>query len=106
MCFPGADAFKVKISPLNKQEHIRIHVPPPLDRNDGSFLVRYRLYGTVQGGLKVEVLHRSAAVAESPYTIDGLWPFARNMPHWIIILNTPPNLQRVKSPGRLEMYFW
>ncbi|XP_070828061.1 protein O-glucosyltransferase 3 [Chaetodon trifascialis] len=68
---PGMDTFKVKISPLDKKEHIRIHVPPPLDRRDGSFLVRYRLYGTVLRGLKVEVLHQDAAVAKSPYTIQG-----------------------------------
>ncbi|KAG7214846.1 hypothetical protein INR49_005114 [Caranx melampygus] len=62
---PGKDTFKVKISSLDKKEHIRIHVPPPLDRGDGSFLVRYRLYGTALRGLKVEVLHRDAAVAKS-----------------------------------------
>lgn len=68
----GKDTFKVKISPLDKKEHIRIHVPPPLDRQDGTFLVRYRLYGSVKTGLKVEVHHRDAAVAKSPYTIQGL----------------------------------
>ncbi|XP_068459315.1 protein O-glucosyltransferase 3 [Clinocottus analis] len=68
---PGKDTFQVKISPLDRQEHFRIHVPPPLDRGDGSFVVRYRLYGTVLNGLKVEVLHQEAAVAESPYTIPG-----------------------------------
>ena len=71
MCCLGRDTFKVKISPLDKKEHIRIHVPAPLDRGDGSFLVRYRLYGTVLTGLKVEVLHQDAAVAKSPYTIQG-----------------------------------
>lgn len=69
---PGKDTFKVKISPLDKKEHIRIHVGPPLDRQDGTFLVRYRLYGSVLRGLKVEVLHRDAAVAKSPYSITGL----------------------------------
>ncbi|XP_034391678.1 protein O-glucosyltransferase 3 isoform X2 [Cyclopterus lumpus] len=68
---PGKDTFQVKISPLDKQEHFRIHAPPPLDRGDGSFLVRYRLYGTVLNGLMVEVLHQEAAVAKSPYTIPG-----------------------------------
>ncbi|CAF95403.1 unnamed protein product, partial [Tetraodon nigroviridis] len=63
--------LQVQISPLKKQEHIRIHVPPPLDRQDGSFLVRYRLYGTVQGGLKVEVHHQGVHVAESPYSLHG-----------------------------------
>lgn len=70
----GKDTFKVRISSLDKREHIRIHVPPPLDRQDGTFLVRYRLYGTAQEGLKVEVHHRDAAVAKSPYTIQGLPP--------------------------------
>lgn len=68
---PGKDSFKVKISPLDKKEHIRIHVPPPLDRGDGSFLVRYRLYGSVRKGLTIEVFHQDAAVAKSPYTLQG-----------------------------------
>uniref|UniRef100_A0A3P9KJ01 Protein O-glucosyltransferase 3 n=1 Tax=Oryzias latipes TaxID=8090 RepID=A0A3P9KJ01_ORYLA len=68
---PGKDTFKVKISPLDRKEHVRIHVPPPQDRGDGSFLMRYRLYGSAQAGLKVEVLHQHAAVAKSPYTIQG-----------------------------------
>ncbi|XP_037307585.1 protein O-glucosyltransferase 3 [Pungitius pungitius] len=68
---PGKDTFQVKISPLDPKEHIRIHVPPPLDRGDGSFLVRYRLYGTVLKGLRLEVLHQDAAVAKSPYSIRG-----------------------------------
>lgn len=68
---PGKDTFKVKISALDKNEHIRIHVSLPLDRGDGAFLVRYRLYGTASKGLKVEVLHQDAHVAKSPYTIQG-----------------------------------
>ncbi|XP_058500526.1 protein O-glucosyltransferase 3 [Solea solea] len=68
---PGQETFKVKISSLDKKEHIRIHVPPPLDRGDGSFLMRYRLYGTALKGLKVEVLHQDAAVAGSPYILPG-----------------------------------
>ncbi|XP_029991520.1 protein O-glucosyltransferase 3 [Sphaeramia orbicularis] len=68
---PGKETFKVKISALDKKEHIRIHVPPPLDRGDGSFLVRYRLYGTASRGLQVLVLHQDTPVAKSPYTIQG-----------------------------------
>ncbi|XP_062246590.1 protein O-glucosyltransferase 3 [Platichthys flesus] len=68
---PGPDTFKVKISALDRKEHIRIHVPPPLDRGDGSFLVRYRLYGSAMGGLKVDVLHQDEAVGESPYIMQG-----------------------------------
>ncbi|XP_039990062.1 protein O-glucosyltransferase 3 isoform X2 [Xiphias gladius] len=67
---PGKDTFKVQITSLDKKEHIRIHVPPPLDRGDGSFLVRYRLYGTAQRGLKIEVLHQDAAIAKSPYIMQ------------------------------------
>ncbi|KAM9854314.1 protein O-glucosyltransferase 3 [Aulostomus maculatus] len=68
---PGKDAFKVKISSLEKMEHVRIHVPVPLDRGDGSFMVRYRLYGSALKGLKVEVLHQDTAVAKSPYILQG-----------------------------------
>ncbi|KAM3870231.1 protein O-glucosyltransferase 3 [Diretmus argenteus] len=68
---PGKDSFKVKITSLMQKEHLRIHVPPPLDRGDGSFLVRYRLYGSTLKGLKVQVLHQDAAVAKSPYTLQG-----------------------------------
>lgn len=68
---PGKDTFKVKISSLDRNEHIRIHVPPPLDRGDGSFLMRYRLYGSAHTGLKVDVLHGDVAVANSPYEIKG-----------------------------------
>ncbi|KAM4618607.1 protein O-glucosyltransferase 3 [Polymixia lowei] len=68
---PGKGTFKVKITTLIKKEPVRIHVPPPLDRGDGSFLVRYRLYGTTPQGLKVEVFHQDAAVAKSPYTLKG-----------------------------------
>ncbi|KAF7649885.1 hypothetical protein LDENG_00134430, partial [Lucifuga dentata] len=67
---PGHDTFKVKIRSLAK-EYVRVHVPPPMDRGDGSFLVRYRLYGTLLKGLKVEVFHQDAAVAKSPYTLQG-----------------------------------
>ncbi|KAF3689203.1 KDEL motif-containing protein 2 Precursor [Channa argus] len=68
---PGKDTFKVKISSLDKKEHIRIHVSPPLDRGDGSFLVRYRLYSTSQQGLQLEIVHQDAAVAKSPYIVQG-----------------------------------
>ena len=71
MLCTGKDAFKVKITSLSKKEHVRIHVPPPLDRGDGSFLVRYRLYGSALKGLKIEVFHQDAAVARSPYIMQG-----------------------------------
>ena len=67
----GKDTFTVKISPLHPKDHVRIHVPPPLDRDDGTFLVRYRLYGTSVKGLSIQVLHRSAPVAKSPYLLQG-----------------------------------
>ncbi|KAM9816038.1 protein O-glucosyltransferase 3 [Syngnathus typhle] len=68
---PGKDTFTVKITSLEKKEHVRIHVPPPLDRGDGSFMVRYRLYNTAPMGLRVEIFHHETAVAKSPYIIPG-----------------------------------
>ncbi|TRY93109.1 hypothetical protein DNTS_007753 [Danionella cerebrum] len=67
---PDKDSFKVKISSLEK-EYLRIHVPAPLDRGDGSLLVRYRLYGSSLKGLKVEVFYKDKPVAKSPYALKG-----------------------------------
>ncbi|XP_068123016.1 protein O-glucosyltransferase 3 [Hyperolius riggenbachi] len=68
---PGNKAFKVIITSLSKTEYTRIHVPDPLDRNDGSFLMRYRMYGSVREGLVIEVLHKDKHVAQSPYILKG-----------------------------------
>ncbi|XP_061105078.1 protein O-glucosyltransferase 3 [Conger conger] len=68
---PGKDSFRVRISSLSPGEHIRIHVPQPLDRADGSFLMRYRLYGSASNGLKVEVFCEDKPVGHSPYILPG-----------------------------------
>lgn len=56
---------------LSPKELVRIHVPKPLDRNDGTFLVRYRMYETVSEGLRIEVLYDGEHVAQSPYILKG-----------------------------------
>ncbi|XP_048850588.1 protein O-glucosyltransferase 3 isoform X1 [Brienomyrus brachyistius] len=68
---PGKDSFQVRITALAPGKHIRIHVPRPLDRGDGSFLMLYRLYESATSGLKVEVLHRDRPVGRSPYILPG-----------------------------------
>ncbi|XP_075054999.1 protein O-glucosyltransferase 3 [Mixophyes fleayi] len=68
---PGNTSFKVIIRALSPKEYIRIHVPDPLDRNDGSFLMRYRMYGSVNEGLVIEVRHNDKHVAQSPYILKG-----------------------------------
>lgn len=68
---PGSNPFKVVIKALSSKEYIRIHVPDPLDRNDGSFLMRYRMYGSANEGLLIEVLHQDKHVAQSPYLLKG-----------------------------------
>ncbi|CAH2225322.1 KDEL motif-containing 2 [Pelobates cultripes] len=68
---PGAKIFKVTIKALSSNEYIRIHVPDPLDRNDGSYVMRYRMYGSVTEGLIIEVLHGDKHVAQSPYILKG-----------------------------------
>jgi hypothetical protein len=35
--------------------------------------MRYRLYGSILKGLKVEVLYRDSHVAKSPYTLQGTY---------------------------------
>ncbi len=64
------DSFRVKIWSLEK-EYVRVHVPAPLDRGDGSLLVRYRLYGSASKGLSIEVMYQDKPVANSPYNLTG-----------------------------------
>ncbi|XP_060159992.1 protein O-glucosyltransferase 3 isoform X3 [Globicephala melas] len=69
--FQGQTLFKVVIKSLSPKELVRIHIPKPLDRNDGTFLMRYRMYETVSEGLKIEVLYGDEHVAQSPYILKG-----------------------------------
>ncbi|KAM6446449.1 LOW QUALITY PROTEIN: protein O-glucosyltransferase 3 [Liasis olivaceus] len=68
---PGSMQFKVTIKPISPTETIQIHVPQLLDRNDGSFRMQYQLYGSVEEGLKVEILYRNVHIAQSPYILKG-----------------------------------
>lgn len=65
---PGEKTFEVKIvSPVEQFTRIWIQV---LDRRDGSFLVRYRMYATYSE-LHVHVLLKNEHVAKSPFVLKG-----------------------------------
>uniref|UniRef100_A0A4W3HNI8 Protein O-glucosyltransferase 3 n=1 Tax=Callorhinchus milii TaxID=7868 RepID=A0A4W3HNI8_CALMI len=68
---PGSSTFSVTVLVLSPREHVRRYVPTPLDRNDGTFLMRYRMYGSANEGLKIEIFHRGQHVAQSPYILEG-----------------------------------
>ncbi|XP_041054964.1 protein O-glucosyltransferase 3 [Carcharodon carcharias] len=68
---PGSNTFNVVIKVLSSREHVRRYVPAPLDRNDGTFLMRYRMYGTASEGLKIEVFLQGQHVGQSPYILKG-----------------------------------
>jgi hypothetical protein len=61
--------FQVKISAPDEQ-FTRVGVQV-LDRKDGSFIVRYRMYASYRN-LKIEVKHHGQHVAESPYVLRGI----------------------------------
>uniref|UniRef100_A0A7M4F3P4 Protein O-glucosyltransferase 3 n=1 Tax=Crocodylus porosus TaxID=8502 RepID=A0A7M4F3P4_CROPO len=67
----AATPFKVVIKALSLNEIILIHVPNPVDRKDGSFLMRYCMYASVNEGLKIEILYGDKHVAQSPYISKG-----------------------------------
>lgn len=65
---PGEKTFEVNIvSPAEQFTRIWIQV---LDRQDGSFLVRYRMYATYTD-LHIHILHKNKHVAKSPYILKG-----------------------------------
>lgn len=65
---PGEKAFEVNIvSPTEQFTRIWVQV---LDRHDGSFLVRYRMYATYSD-LHIHILHKNKPVANAPYVLNG-----------------------------------
>ena len=65
---PGEKVFQIKISAPDEQ-FTRVGVQV-LDRKDGSFIVRYRMYASYKN-LKVEVKFQGQHVAKSPYILKG-----------------------------------
>ncbi|XP_036153239.1 protein O-glucosyltransferase 2 isoform X2 [Myotis myotis] len=65
---PGEKIFQIKISAPDEQ-FTRVGVQV-LDRKDGSFIVRYRMYASYKN-LKVEVKFQGQHVAKSPYILKG-----------------------------------
>ncbi|XP_018537484.1 protein O-glucosyltransferase 2 isoform X2 [Lates calcarifer] len=65
---PGENTFEVKIvSPVEQFTRIWIQV---LDRKDGSFLVRYRMYATYTD-LHIHILLKNKHIAKSPFILKG-----------------------------------
>ncbi|XP_042666365.1 protein O-glucosyltransferase 2 [Centrocercus urophasianus] len=65
---PGENAFQVKITAPDEQ-FTRVGVQV-LDRKDGSFIVRYRMYASYKS-LKIEIKTKDKHVAKSPYILKG-----------------------------------
>nr|XP_023695917.1 KDEL motif-containing protein 1 [Paramormyrops kingsleyae] len=65
---PGETAFEVKITAPG--EHFTRIWVQVLDRRDGSYLVRYRMYASYSS-LHIDVLLNGAHVGRSPYVLNG-----------------------------------
>ncbi|XP_071957348.1 protein O-glucosyltransferase 2-like [Antedon mediterranea] len=64
---PGENTYTVKVGPKDRRGRIWLQV---LDRHDGSFLVRYRMFESYQN-MQVDVKIGEKHVAKSPYTLKG-----------------------------------
>lgn len=64
---PGQATFDVKIT--SSSGRVRAWVQK-LDRKDGSFIVRYRLFASYPD-LTIEITHKGKNVANSPYRLEG-----------------------------------
>lgn len=64
---PGQATFDVKIT--SSSGRVRAWVQK-LDRKDGSFIVRYRMFASYPD-LTIEITHKGKNVANSPYKIEG-----------------------------------
>lgn len=65
---PGEKTFEVKI--ISPGEHLTRIWLQVLDRKDGSFLVRYRMYSTYPD-LHIHILLKNEHVANSPFILEG-----------------------------------
>lgn len=65
---PGENAFQVKIT-APEEQFTRVGVQI-LDRKDGSFIVRYRMYASYKN-LKIEVQAKDKHIDKSPYFLKG-----------------------------------
>lgn len=70
---PTKDVFQIRITAPGEQ-YTRVGVQL-LDRRDGSFLVRYRMYASYKS-LQIEVTFSSKHVADSPYFLEGILFFS------------------------------
>ncbi|KAK7832207.1 hypothetical protein U0070_015354 [Myodes glareolus] len=84
---PGEKVFQVKISAPDEQ-FTRVGVQV-LDRKDGSFIVRYRMYASYRS-LKIEVKHHGQHVAKSPYVL-------RDSAAWLREMNCPENITQIQK---------
>jgi len=66
----GEKYFQVKFQTVGDERRVRVQIQI-LDRNDGSYIVRYRFYQTYDA-IKIEVKRQDTHVAKSPYILKGL----------------------------------
>ena len=64
---PGEKAFQINIGPVHGRGRIWTQL---LDRHDGSFIVRYRMYDSYEE-LRIEIRSGDRQVADSPYILQG-----------------------------------
>ncbi len=50
----------------------RVHIEL-MDKNDGSFIVRYRLHAFYKHGLRISITYKNKHVAQSPYILKGIF---------------------------------
>ncbi|XP_033843281.1 protein O-glucosyltransferase 2 [Periophthalmus magnuspinnatus] len=95
---PGEKTFEVNIvSPSEPFTRIWVQV---LDRQDGSFLVRYRMYATYTD-LHIHIVYKDKPVAKSPYILKGpVYHEACNCPQssgalWVKDMQCPESFAQI-----------
>lgn len=90
--------FKVKITELNTQTYVWNQI---LNRNDGSFIVRYRMFQTLNG-LQINITYNDIHVSSSPYIIEGIQYHETcncptKLPEWLTRMNCPENYSQIEN---------
>ncbi|XP_071116529.1 protein O-glucosyltransferase 2-like [Haliotis cracherodii] len=96
----GEKAFAVTIY-KKSSERVRVWTQV-LDRHDGSYIVRYRMYESAVD-LEIEVLYQGRHMADSPYTLKGMVYHEKcdcpqpDLEQWLKDMDCPSSYRQIKQ---------
>ncbi|XP_067651435.1 protein O-glucosyltransferase 2-like [Haliotis asinina] len=101
--FPDSVGEKAFAVTIYKKSNDRVRVwTQVLDRHDGSYIVRYRMYESVMD-LEIDILYQGRHVADSPYNLKGMVYHEKcdcpqpDLDQWFKDMDCPSSYRQIKQ---------